>query len=79
MATDDEAYMIEMKKNASKWFFVDLEQKDNVDKIIWTPAQTKATLFSSEEDVEEFKHHYLAPRKVSIIRIKYNMEFVLGG
>ncbi len=74
------AYLIETKKNSTNWFFVDvLEFKNNIIQLQWTAARNKATLFETEETVEEFKAHYISPRKASIIRIEYDMNFWVGG
>lgn len=63
-------YMIEMRKNDSKWFFLDLEhKKEPIVQILWTPNKKNARIFLTEQTVEEFKADYLSPRKVSIIRM----------
>lgn len=72
-------YLIEMKKNKKNWFFQELIEVGQADQLIWTPAKQKATMFRSEEQVEEFKHHFINPRKASIIRITYDMNFLMGG
>ncbi len=77
---DKYAYLIETKKNSTKWFFVDvLEFKNSILQLQWTAARNKATLFETEEMVEEFKAHYISPRKASIVRIKYDINFWIGG
>jgi hypothetical protein len=75
-------YLIEMKKNSNDWFFQDINEfKDELRQIIWTPRQNSASLFLSEEKVEEFKKEYMAQRKVSIIRLPKNTLniFAIGG
>jgi len=76
-------YLIEMRKNSSKWFFVDfVEHNNNATQIIWTPRQKDASMFLTEQKVEEFKAEYISPRKVSIIRLDkpdVSMLFLTGG
>lgn len=77
---DKYGYLIETKKNSTNWFFVDAFRiKDGIYQLQWTAAKAKATLFESEQMVEEFKSQYISPRKASIIRIKYDMNFWVGG
>lgn len=77
---DKYAYLIEIKKNSTNWFFVDiLEFKNNLIQLQWSAIKNKATLFENEEMVEEFKAKFISPRKASIIRIKYDLNFWVGG
>jgi hypothetical protein len=63
-------YMIEMRKNQGKWFFLNLETKtEYLTQVLWTPSIRNAHIFLEEETVEEFKADYISPRKVSIIRM----------
>lgn len=72
-------YLIEMKKNKKNWFFQELVDVGDIDQLIWTPAKQQAVIFKSEEQVEEFKYHFINPRKASIVRITYDMHFLMGG
>lgn len=67
----DSIYMIEMRRDATKYFFLTLATTQSLllTQVLWTPSLNKAWAFTCEEDVEEFKADYISPRKVSIIRI----------
>jgi hypothetical protein len=68
--TYSHVYMIEMRKNQNKWFFLDLDEKKvDLVQVLWTPQQRNAHVFLTEEMVEEFKSDHISPRKVSIIRM----------
>ena len=41
-------------------------------RAVWFPRANRAFRFVSEEDVEEFKSVYMAPRQVSIVRVEYS-------
>jgi hypothetical protein len=65
-------YVIEMKKNQTNWFFFNISPTANTKnhKVCWTPNIKHAHVFTTEQAVEEFKSDFIAPRRVSIIRIK---------
>ncbi len=62
-------YQIEMMKKETKWFYYGYDPKKTMSQIVWTPNQRLGHIFLTEEGVEEFKHYFITPRKVSIIRI----------
>ena len=62
-------YVIRMQK-AYSWYFFDVREETTPHGIVWTPYMSQARAFATEESVEEFKAHYITPRKVEILRIE---------
>ena len=56
--------------NVQSWYFFDVKEEITPHGIVWTPYMSQARAFPSEESVEEFKAHYITPRKVEILRIE---------
>lgn len=63
-------YLLEHKVKVG-WFMIDYMMTPQGDgsAAIWFPQPKMAVKFISEEDVEEFKLKYLAPRPVSIVKV----------
>lgn len=63
-------YLIRTIKASDRWFFQDFNDIETIEPIVyWTSIQRRACLFTTEQDVEEFKADYIKPRKSDIIRI----------
>jgi hypothetical protein len=61
-------FIIRRKRVSGKWFLLDVEGKSPYP-AIWTPHFTKAFMFPTEQEVEEFKCEFVSPRPCEIIRI----------
>ena len=65
-------YILEHKLKVG-WYLIDIYGKDGLGEetaAIWFPNKRIALAFEEEEEVEEFKHDFLATRPVSIVKIQ---------
>lgn len=63
-------YLLEHKVKVG-WFLIDFMANSTLkdSAAIWFPSQKIAVKFTTEEGVEEFRHNYISPRPVSIVKI----------
>lgn len=68
----NKAYIIRLlREDPNNWYYYAIRHGDlmKIEGVVWTPYMSKAFPFQDEESVEEFKAHYISPRKVEILRI----------
>ena len=62
-----QTYLIRTIVDGMDWYFFDFSKDDNT--IIWTGKTSRATIFTTEKEVEDFKFAFFKNRTCDIVRL----------